>query len=582
MVAPHPEAPDPRALELSHEIDPDGQAVTGSPAEPASWPSAAAGLMTRFQRQPEPGPFPEAGAFPDLDPADDLDADVPEAAGGPQAQAPARPVPSLKSLGPRLRSMLRAQPRPPAVPESEVHDWWIPEDGNAGAEVPETGFVQFGVPEAEAPAPVPAEAEPVPAAAGLPAEEPTAAGPEATGPEVTGEVAEPEPPKAAPATQAAAEPTPPEPTAQAAPAPTAPEPAAPQPVASEPSPQAVPPVAATRPNATMPPPAAQAPPVPAAPAPEPGGISARLSGLSLGRALPSIERALSGPDSRDGLGWRRQVKVVTGARGPNKQDQEAQDRERIRQPLDGPRRIVVLGCTRGAGQTVTALMMGYILAAVRGEAVAALDLNPGTSSLSSRQAPAVSVQALLAGQQGAGQPGAGQPETATAGGARFDVVDDQAPGTETEDYQRLTELLSARYAITMVDPAPSALMRVLSSADQLVLVAPASPDAATALANTQQWLGAHGYADLAGRAVTVVNGVSKRTSQDAIQAESVARGRCRAIVRVPWDDHLSAHSGPQSSLQPQTRLAYTALAGVLVAGLTGNAGAERIPGEHSD
>jgi MinD-like ATPase involved in chromosome partitioning or flagellar assembly len=135
-----------------------------------------------------------------------------------------------------------------------------------------------------------------------------------------------------------------------------------------------------------------------------------------------------------------------------------------------------------------------------------------------------------------------------------------------DDYQRLADLLAARYPLTMIDPAPSGLNRVLSLADQLVLVVPASPEAATSLANTQQWLTAHGHDELAARAVTVVNGVSRRASQDVLLAESVARGRCRAIVRVPWDDLLSAWPDTPAALQPQTRHAYTALAGVLVAG----------------
>jgi MinD-like ATPase involved in chromosome partitioning or flagellar assembly len=132
---------------------------------------------------------------------------------------------------------------------------------------------------------------------------------------------------------------------------------------------------------------------------------------------------------------------------------------------------------------------------------------------------------------------------------------------------------------------------VLIAADQLVLVAPASPDAATSLANTQQWLGAHGHGELAGRAVTVINGVSRRTKEDVLRAESVARGRCRAIVRVPWDDLLAVRPGSSSApdhpaaLHPQTRLAYTALAGVLVAGMTADPSSPvpgRNPGEHSD
>ena len=55
--------------------------------------------------------------------------------------------------------------------------------------------------------------------------------------------------------------------------------------------------------------------------------------------------------------------------------------------------------------------------------------------------------------------------------------------------------------------------------------------------------------------------------EDVLRAETVARGRSRAIVRVPWDDLLSARPGTLAALRPQTRLAYTALAGVLVAGL---------------
>jgi len=278
--------------------------------------------------------------------------------------------------------------------------------------------------------------------------------------------------------------------------------------------------------------------------------------------------------------------VVAGGQGPGKRDREATDRDRTRAPLAGPRRIVVLGCTRGAGQTLTALMTGQILATVRGTPVAALDLNPGPTSLAARRPPAASVYALLAGQPGHSGPG-----------ARLDVIAD-LPGhggnvaahvLDGDDFQRLAGVLAERYPLTMIDPAASGLTRVLSAADQLVLVAPASPDAATSLANTQQWLGAHGHGELAGRAVTVINGVSRRTREEVLRAESVARGRCRAIVRVPWDDLLSSRPGPhhQITLQPQTRLAYTALAGVLVTSLAaaspslgpvtgGN------PGEHSD
>ena len=150
------------------------------------------------------------------------------------------------------------------------------------------------------------------------------------------------------------------------------------------------------------------------------------------------------------------------------------------------------------------------------------------------------------------------------------LADPAGDALDEDGYQRLIGLLAARYPLTMIDPAASGLSWVLSTADQLVLVAPASPEAATWLANTQQWLGAHRHGELSGRAVTVMNGVSRRTMEDVLRAESVARGRCRAIVRVPWDDLLSSDLGMPSTLNPQTRLAYTALAGVLVAGLAAN------------
>ena len=111
------------------------------------------------------------------------------------------------------------------------------------------------------------------------------------------------------------------------------------------------------------------------------------------------------------------------------------------------------------------------------------------------------------------------------------------------------ELVSARYPLTLADPAPAAVPRVLGAADQLVLVAPASADAASAIAMTYEWLEAHGRAGLAAEAITVLNGVSRHTMHHVEQAESVARGRCRAIVRVPWDD-LLRNPAPERAARP--------------------------------
>ncbi len=111
---------------------------------------------------------------------------------------------------------------------------------------------------------------------------------------------------------------------------------------------------------------------------------------------------------------------------------------------------------------------------------------------------------------------------------------------------------------------------MLGIADQLVLVAPASADAPRAVSMTHEWLASHEHGALAANAILVVNGVSGRSMADVERAEAIAVGRCRAIVRVPWEDQLGADDGPCAGIVPlrlAPRRALTALAGVVVAGL---------------
>jgi MinD-like ATPase involved in chromosome partitioning or flagellar assembly len=324
------------------------------------------------------------------------------------------------------------------------------------------------------------------------------------------------------------------------------------------------------------PPAAGPPAAPASPWAPP--IVVVRGGSSTRPAM--VERALSGPGQhRAGSNWREHVRVVPGGHGPGRPDMERRDRARVLLPIHGPRLIVVLGCTVGAGQSVTTLMLADVLAALRGEPVAALDLNPGQTSLTglARTSPAATARGLLGGSAPMvpGQRGRG----------RLDLIaHDSAPGggpaLADEEYARVLDVLTSRYPLTLTDPGASAVTRVLSTADQLVLVAPASADAARAVAMTMEWLDGHGYGALCTDAITVINGVSKRSMTHVEQAELVVRGRCRAIVRVPWDDHLGAAPSERgisdaaadaesrfAQLRPQVQLAYTALAGVLVSAL---------------
>jgi hypothetical protein len=143
------------------------------------------------------------------------------------------------------------------------------------------------------------------------------------------------------------------------------------------------------------------------------------------------------------------------------------------------------------------------------------------------------------------------------------VVTADAPAEEPADAGRLIDAVVARYRITIADPAAPHVPRAVQAADQLVLVAPARGDAAAALAMTMEWLEAHGNADLARNTVAVLNGVSAATATNVDKAAAVAAGRCRAVVRVPWDGRL-ADGGAVGIATVQ---AYTALCGVVIAGV---------------
>ncbi|HTU04695.1 MAG TPA: chromosome partitioning protein, partial [Trebonia sp.] len=243
------------------------------------------------------------------------------------------------------------------------------------------------------------------------------------------------------------------------------------------------------------------------------------------------------------------------------------DRARARLPLKTPKRVLMLGCTSGGGQTMTALMTGHILASLREEPVAAVDLHDGT--LARYSAPAAWLEDVLSGRppQSAGKARPdGLNPAAKAAPARLDVIASRDPLRDGDEV-KLAVQLNRHYSLAVLDPGATGLTKLLKIADQLVIVVPASVDGAGALADTRDWLETHGFEELASHSVTVINGVSRRSLPDVEQAESVARGRCRAIVRVPWDDMLPVEIASPSALRPQTRVAYTALAGVLVAGL---------------
>jgi len=350
----------------------------------------------------------------------------------------------------------------------------------------------------------------------------------------------------APETQAPAGPAPAQPPAPAQqPAPAVPAPAPPVEEQAPPREVRSQPASPVRPRPLPPPPA----PPPSGPAITPPG--------------PEHEVTTGG--------LRRLIHAVGGGHG----EVDAEYQQRLQQPFHGTRHVVVLGCTGGAGQTVTALMLGHTFAQHNGEPVVAIDVNPGPGALARRTRSdtnetltglitrADQVGSLTAMRRYTSQAKSGL-DVIAAGKNPLQALDDR-------DYALAIRTIDRFYSVTLLDAAAAVVARVLPYADQIVLVAPASADAPRAVAMTFEWLDGHGYEELRSRAVTVINGVSRRSMDDVEQAEAVARGRCRALVRIPWDDHLSMDRAPRNelkSLRTPTRRAYLALAGVVAGGFT--------------
>ena len=67
---------------------------------------------------------------------------------------------------------------------------------------------------------------------------------------------------------------------------------------------------------------------------------------------------------------------------------------------------------------------------------------------------------------------------------------------------KVTEQIDAMRALATSPVKKLVVPRVLAAASQLILVSPASQDAASALATTREWLEAHGHAALAEGAIS--------------------------------------------------------------------------------
>ncbi|KAE8763521.1 MinD/ParA family ATP-binding protein [Georgenia thermotolerans] len=404
---------------------------------------------------------------------------------------------------------------------------------------------------AAAPAAAPASPAPAPSAA-APADEVTA--PAVPGPPAD-DATVPSPAAAPPVDQVAA---------PAVPAPPADEAAAPPPIA---------------------PAAQQAPEAPApartAPAREPARAPSdadHLPGLPLPLTAAAFTDAEMFPPPRPAatLGWQHAVHVLTGGRispRPGAAERRYLEvLERVRAPITGSRRVVVMSRKGGVGKTTLALALGSTFALERGDRVIAVDANPDAGNLAHRLARGHtrpthrSITDVLGDLDRIHTYADLQGYTSQAPESRLEVLaSDDDPrislALTRASYHRVITLLDAFYNLILLDTGTgildSANQGLIADADQLVLVLRPALDGARAAALTLDWLDQHGHGDLVERAVVVINGVRPGVGVPLEKIEAHFTKRCAHVLSVPWDEMLE--KGAQTAVEQLRRPTREAL-----------------------
>ena len=314
------------------------------------------------------------------------------------------------------------------------------------------------------------------------------------------------------------------------------------------------------------------------------GATSPASGRSTATAADfTPERYLRGQVAPPRDGWRRFVFWLTGGRvnfGPSPAERaERQLIARAKSPVAGCRSIAVISRKGGVGKTTTTLMLGHTFASLRGDRVVALDGNPDAGSLGYRvrRETAATVTNLLADEQEIIRYADIRSYTNQAPTRLEVVASDDDPRITTalgeEDYRRAIALLERHYNLILLDTGTgvleSATKGILQLAEQIVVVMSPSLDSARAASSTLDWLNENGHAELVRNAIAVVNAVREEGLVEVDKIGEHFQGRCRAVVRVPWDPHLSAGAETQvDRLRPVTRRAYLEVAAAVADGFT--------------
>ncbi|MET9663065.1 MinD/ParA family protein, partial [Streptomyces sp. NPDC006510] len=255
--------------------------------------------------------------------------------------------------------------------------------------------------------------------------------------------------------------------------------------------------------------------------------------------------------------------------GGKKEEAERQRKlDLIRTPVLSCYRIAVISLKGGVGKTTTTTALGATLATERQDKILAIDANPdaGTLGRRVRRETGATIRDLVQAIPYLNSYMDIRRFTSQAPSGLEIIANDVDPAVSTtfndEDYRRAIDVLGKQYPIILTDSGTgllySAMRGVLDLADQLIIISTPSVDGASSASTTLDWLSAHGYAELVQRSITVISGV--RETGKMIKVDDIVQHfetRCRGVVVVPFDEHLSAGAEVDlDMMRPKTREAY--------------------------
>jgi MinD-like ATPase involved in chromosome partitioning or flagellar assembly len=249
---------------------------------------------------------------------------------------------------------------------------------------------------------------------------------------------------------------------------------------------------------------------------------------------------------------------------------------RIRRNARDSYQIGVLGLKGGVGKTAVTVVLGSMMARVRGDRILAVDADPDCGNLADRagRQSAATVSDLLSDKdldryndiRAYTSMNAANLEVLSS--AEYSVA---RRDFNEEDWKGAVGVVSKYYNLVLADCGAglfhSSSRAVLSTVSGLVIVASASIDGARQAAVTMDWLRQNGYQDLLSRSCVVINHVTLGKTnidvQDLVQQfeRHVQPGR---VIVLPWDKHIAAGTDIQLDLLDKTfRRRITELAAAL-------------------